>query len=88
LSVLPLGSFERTASTEPCVDVASPSSHIPHGFYTCEAKVASEPEVLIARFAQHGVAIEYIGLEVGHVPLWLYGASCQGAGSANLDPGW
>lgn len=33
------------------------------------AKVASEPEALIARFAAHGVAMTRIGLDSAHYPI-------------------
>ena len=37
-----------------------------------EAKVASEPDALIAWFAEHGVSMERIGLEAGPLSQWLY----------------
>jgi transposase len=37
-----------------------------------EAKVLSEPDALIAWFAEHGVAMERIGLEAGPLSQWLY----------------
>src|SRR6266571_902752 len=39
-----------------------------------EAKVASEPEALIAWFGGHGLAVERIGLEAGPLSQWLYAA--------------
>lgn len=39
-----------------------------------EAKVASEPEALIAWFRSLGLAIERIGLEAGPLSQWLYAA--------------
>jgi len=39
-----------------------------------EAKVASEPETLIAWFAAHGVAMTRIGLEAGPLSQWLFAA--------------
>jgi transposase len=39
-----------------------------------EAKVASEPEALIAWFAAHGVAMTRIGLEAGPLSQWLFAA--------------
>jgi len=39
-----------------------------------EAKVASEPEALIAWFAQLGLAMELIGLEAGPLSQWLFAA--------------
>lgn len=37
-----------------------------------EAKVLSEPDALTAWFAEHGVAMERIGLEAGPLSQWLY----------------
>jgi len=37
-----------------------------------EAKVLSEPDALIGWFAEHGVAMERIGLEAGPLSQWLY----------------
>lgn len=37
-----------------------------------EAKVLSEPDALIAWFAEHGVAMERIGLEAGPLSQWLH----------------
>jgi transposase len=39
-----------------------------------EAKVASEPEALIAWFRSQGLALERIGLEAGPLSQWLYAA--------------
>src|SRR2546430_16927918 len=39
-----------------------------------EAKVASEPEALIAWFAQLGLAMELIGLEAGPLSQWVFAA--------------
>src|SRR5512132_4482473 len=39
-----------------------------------EAKVASEPEALIAWFGSLGLRLERIGLEAGPLSQWLYGA--------------
>src|SRR5258707_15593017 len=39
-----------------------------------EAKVASEPEALIAWFRAQAVTIERIGLEAGPLGQWLYAA--------------
>src|SRR5208337_1508223 len=39
-----------------------------------EAKVASEPEALIARFGSLGLSLERIGLEAGPLSQWLYAA--------------
>ena len=46
-----------------------------------EAKVASEPEALIAWFGSLGVGLERIGLEAGPLSQWLY-AAMQEAGLA------
>jgi transposase len=46
-----------------------------------EAKVASEPEVLIAWFASHRVPIARIGLEAGPLSQWLF-AGMKAAGLA------
>jgi transposase len=37
-----------------------------------EAKVASEPDALIAWFAKSGVKVSRIGLEAGPLSQWLY----------------
>jgi transposase len=42
-----------------------------------EAKVLSEPEALIAWFAELGVAMERIGLEAGPLSQWLYAAMAK-----------
>ena len=42
-----------------------------------EAKVLSEPEALIAWFAQLGLPIERIGLEAGPLSQWLYAAMAK-----------
>jgi len=39
-----------------------------------EAKIASEPEVLIAWFGEQGIKIARIGLEAGPLSQWLYAA--------------
>ena len=39
-----------------------------------EAKVASEPEALIAWFRLLGLRVERIGLEAGPLSQWLYAA--------------
>jgi transposase len=46
-----------------------------------EAKVASEPEALIAWFGSLGLELERIGLEAGPLSQWLY-AGLKGAGLA------
>jgi len=42
-----------------------------------ETKVLSEPDALTAWFAEHGVAMERIGLEAGPLSQWLYAAMKQ-----------
>jgi transposase len=42
------------------------------GKIICEAKVASEPEALIAWFANLGLAMSRIGLEAGPLSQWLF----------------
>lgn len=42
-----------------------------------EAKVASEPEALIAWFGSSGMDVERIGLEAGPLSQWLYGAMLE-----------
>ena len=37
-----------------------------------EAKILSEPDALIAWFAEHGVTMERIGLEAGPLSQWLH----------------
>jgi hypothetical protein len=44
-----------------------------------EAKVASEPEALVAWFGGLGLGLERIGLEAGPLSQWLY-AKCEDAG--------
>src|SRR5258708_16516084 len=46
-----------------------------------EARVASEPEVLIAWFRSSGFDLERIGLEAGPLSQWLF-AAMRGAGLA------
>ena len=46
-----------------------------------EAKVACEPEVLIAWFAAHGTPMARIGLEAGPLSQWLF-AEMRAAGLA------
>ncbi|MCJ9749137.1 hypothetical protein MOV61_00220 [Neorhizobium sp. BETTINA12A] len=45
-----------------------------------EAKVLSEPDALIAWFANHGVAMERIGLEAGPLSQWLHAGMAKGSG--------
>jgi len=42
------------------------------GRIVCEAKVASEPDVLIRWFGKLGVEVSRIGLEAGPLSQWLY----------------
>ena len=42
-----------------------------------EAKVASEPEALIAWFASLGFGLERVGLEAGPLSQWLYSALAE-----------
>ncbi len=46
-----------------------------------EAKVASEPEALIAWFDELGIELARVGLEAGPLSQWLY-AAMRGAGLA------
>ena len=61
-------------STSVCVVDAS-------GRVVREAKVPSEPEVLIAWFGAHGAPMARIGLEAGPLSQWLY-AGMRAAGLA------
>ena len=49
------------------------------GLIVREAKVASEPEALIAWFAELGMALERIGLEAGPLSQWLHATTAKGA---------
>jgi len=51
------------------------------GQIVCEAKLASEPEVLIGWFRDLGLAVTRIGLEAGPLSQWLY-AGMRDAGLA------
>src|SRR5512135_3760660 len=42
------------------------------GRIVCEAKVASEPDVLVRWFGNLGVEVSRIGLEAGPLSQWLY----------------
>ncbi len=46
-----------------------------------EAKVASEPEALIAWFDELGIELARVGVEAGPLSQWLY-AAMRGAGLA------
>jgi transposase len=49
-----------------------------------EAKVASEPEALIAWFGSHGYGLERIGLEAGPLSQWLFAAMREAGLSVEL----
>lgn len=51
------------------------------GRTTREAKIASEPEVLIGWFSRSGLTVTRIGLEAGPLSQWLY-ADMRNAGLA------
>jgi transposase len=51
------------------------------GRIVCEAKIASEPEVLIGWFSRLGLTMTRIGLEAGPLSQWLY-AAMRNAGLA------
>ena len=51
-----------------------------------EAKVASEPEALVAFFAAFGFAVKQIGLEAGPLSQWLY-AGLKQAGLETVPSG-
>ena len=63
------------------IDVSLESSSVcvvdTEGRIVREAKVLSEPEALIAWFADHGALLERIGLEAGPLSQWLYAAMAQ-----------
>jgi transposase len=42
-----------------------------------EARVASEPEAILAWFAELGLEMEAIGLEAGPLSQWLYAAMVE-----------
>jgi transposase len=44
-----------------------------------EAKVASEPDVLVAWFGELGFVLERIGMEAGPLSQWLHKGMCQSA---------
>lgn len=48
-----------------------------------EAKVLSEPDALSTWFADHGVAMERIGLEAGPLSQWLYAGMTKGGWRSN-----
>lgn len=49
-----------------------------------EAKVLSEPDALSTWFADHGVAMERIGLEAGPLSQWLYAGMTKGGLAVEL----
>ncbi len=49
-----------------------------------EAKIASEPEALIAWFGELGLTLERIGLEAGPLSQWLYAALREAGFSVEL----
>src|SRR5215210_1891219 len=63
------------------IDVSLESSSVcvvdAEGRIVREAKVLSEPEALIAWFAEHGAPMERIGLEAGPLSQWLYAAMAK-----------
>ena len=67
------------------IDVSLEASHVcvvdAQGKILKEAKVASEPEALIAWFAAHGTPMARIGLEAGPLSQWLF-AEMKAAGLA------
>src|SRR3954447_3835805 len=67
------------------IDVSLEASHVcvvdAQGKILKEAKVASEPEALIAWFAAHGTPMARIGLEAGPLSQWLF-AGLKAAGLA------
>jgi transposase len=67
------------------IDVSLEASHVcvvdAQGKILTEAKVASEPEALIAWFAAHGTPMARIGLEAGPLSQWLF-AGMKAAGLA------
>src|SRR3954454_9073417 len=67
------------------IDVSLEASHVcvvdAQGKILKEAKVASEPEALIAWFVAHGTPMARIGLEAGPLSQWLF-AGMKAAGLA------
>jgi transposase len=70
------------------IDVSLESSSVcvvdAEGKILHEGKVLSEPEALIAWFAQLGSPVERIGLEAGPLSQWLYAAMAQAGLSVEL----
>jgi transposase len=73
--------MEQYAGIDVSLDSASVCIVDAQGKILREAKVASEPEVLIAWFAVHGMPMARIGLEAGPLSQWLF-AEMKAAGLA------
>ena len=73
--------MEQYAGIDVSLDSASVCIVDAQGKILKEAKVASEPEVLIAWFAVHGTPMARIGLEAGPLSQWLF-AEMKAAGLA------
>src|SRR5215210_5754559 len=63
--------MEQYAGIDVSLDSASVCIVDAQGKILKEAKVASEPEALIAWFAAHGTPMARIGLEAGSLSQWL-----------------
>jgi hypothetical protein len=77
--------MERYAGIDVSLESASLCVVDATGRIIREAKVASEPEVLIGWFQGLGLAVARIGLEAGPPSRWLY-AGCGVAGRIARDP--
>jgi hypothetical protein len=64
--------MEHYAGIDVSLESASVCVMDASGRIVCEAKVASEPDVLIRRFGNLGVEVSRIGLEAGPLSQWLY----------------
>ena len=73
--------MEQYAGIDVSLDSASVCIVDAQGKILKEGKVASEPEVLIAWFAVHGMPLARIGLEAGPLSQWLF-AEMKAAGLA------
>src|SRR5690349_23353821 len=71
--------MEQYAGLDVSLDSASVCIVDAQGKIVKEAKVACEPEVLIAWFAAHGTPMARIGLEAGPLSQWLF-AEMKAAG--------